>query len=140
MNILLPVDGSGYTKRMLAYLAAHDGLLGAGHVHTFFTAVAPVPPNAARHLDRATLDEYYRSEAEEVLRPIRRFAEQQHWTVHTAHAAGHAADEIVNFATAHRPDLIVMGTHGHSPIAGLVLGSVTARVLSRCPVPMLLVR
>jgi len=31
MKILLPVDGSDHTKRMLSYIAAHDELLGAHH-------------------------------------------------------------------------------------------------------------
>jgi len=31
MKILLPIDGSDYTKRMLSYIAAHDELLGSGH-------------------------------------------------------------------------------------------------------------
>ena len=31
MKILAAVDGSPYTKRMLAYLAAHDEWLGAQH-------------------------------------------------------------------------------------------------------------
>ena len=30
MKVLLAVDGSDHTKRMLSYLAAHDELLGAG--------------------------------------------------------------------------------------------------------------
>jgi nucleotide-binding universal stress UspA family protein len=140
MNVLIPVDGSDFTKRMLSYIAAHDELLGAGHDYTIFTAVAPVPPNAARYLDRQTLDEYYRSEAEEVLRPVRRFAEQHGWTVNTAHVAGHAAEAIAAYAEAHHPDLIVMGTHGHSSFAGVILGSVATKVLSRCKSPVLLVR
>ena len=34
MNILLAVDGSAYTKKMLAYLATHEDLLGASHSYT----------------------------------------------------------------------------------------------------------
>ena len=44
MKVLLAVDGSVYTKRMLAHLAAHEELLGRGHEYTAFTAVPPVPP------------------------------------------------------------------------------------------------
>ena len=51
MKILLPVDGSDYTKRMLSYIAAHDELLGAGHEYTALTAVSKIPGNAARFLD-----------------------------------------------------------------------------------------
>jgi hypothetical protein len=34
MKILLPVDGSDYTKRMLSYIAAHDELLGGATTET----------------------------------------------------------------------------------------------------------
>ena len=38
MKILVAVDGSPFTKRMLAYLAAHDEWLGAHHQYTVFNA------------------------------------------------------------------------------------------------------
>ena len=36
-------------------------------------------------------------------------------------------------------DLIVMGTHGHSSLTNLVLGSVATGVLARCKIPVLLI-
>ena len=140
MKILLPVDGSDYTKRMLAYIAAHDELLGAEHQYTIFTVVAPVPAYAARFLDRSIVDDYYREQAEEVLKPLRRFADQQGWKVRFAHTSGHAADAIAALAEVEKPDLIVMGTHGHAALGNLVLGSVATGVLARCKVPVLLIR
>ena len=49
---------------------------------------------------------------------------------------GEAADEILAFAEAAQPDLIVMGSRGHGRLAGLLLGSVAQKVtgLARCPV------
>ena len=50
MKILLPVDGSDFTQRMLRYIAEHDELLGPGHDYTAFTAVprqVRVPSGAA---------------------------------------------------------------------------------------------
>ena len=41
MNILLAVDGSAYTKKMLAYLATHEELLGGTHTYTVLTVQAP---------------------------------------------------------------------------------------------------
>ena len=38
MNILLAVDGSDYTKRMLAYLTTHDDLFTPQQQFTLFTA------------------------------------------------------------------------------------------------------
>jgi len=58
MKVLLAVDGSDYTKRMLDYLGAHGELLGASHEYTALTVVTPIPPHAARHIERQTLDSY----------------------------------------------------------------------------------
>ena len=135
MRILLPVDGSDHTKRMLGYIAAHDELLGADHEYLVFTAVAPVPSHAARFLDADLLTSYYRDQAEEVLGPVRKFAERHGWKVQTNHSAGHAAEAISHFA-----DLIVMGTHGHGSLGNVLLGSVATGVLARCRVPVLLIR
>lgn len=140
MKILLPVDGSEYTRRMLAYIAAHDELLGAGHQYVAFTAVTPVPARAASFLDRSTVEDYYRDLAEQTLKPVKAFAEQKGWTLRTAHLPGHAADAIAAFAESERPDLIVMGTHGHSSLGNVLLGSVVTGVLARCKIPVLLVR
>jgi nucleotide-binding universal stress UspA family protein len=140
MKILLPVDGSEHTKRMLSYLAAHDELLGAGHEYTVFTAVMAIPPHATHFVDRKTLGLYYDEQAELVLKPVRAYAEQRNWRISWAHAHGHAADEIVAFATEQKIDLIVMGTHGHSALGNVILGSVTTGVLARCKIPVLLIR
>lgn len=140
MKILLPVDGSKYTKRMLSYIAAHDELLGGGHEYVLFTVVPRLSSRAAEFFDRHTLDGYYRDEAQKVLRTAGAFAEKQGWKVRTAHAAGHAAEEIAAFARIQKPGLIVMGTHGHSALGNVMLGSVASGVLARCTVPLLFIR
>lgn len=47
---------------------------------------------------------------------------------------------IAQAARSHRADLIVVGTHGRSGAARLILGSVAARVLATAPCPVLTVR
>ena len=98
MKILLPVDGSKYTKRMLSYIAAHDELLGKGHEYVLFTSVPLLTSRAAEFFNRRTIDEYYKDEAERVLRTPRTFAEKQRSKVRTAHGAGHPAEGIANLA------------------------------------------
>jgi nucleotide-binding universal stress UspA family protein len=48
--------------------------------------------------------------------------------------------EIVRYAQEQAITLIVMGTHGHGPIAHLLLGSVADNVIRRAPCPVLTVR
>jgi nucleotide-binding universal stress UspA family protein len=49
---------------------------------------------------------------------------------------GEPAFEIANWAQEHAVDVIVMGTHGYGKIRGLLMGSVTAKVIHdvSCPV------
>ncbi len=140
MKVLLAVDGSDYTKRMLAYLAAHEELLGVGNFFTALTVTPAIPPRVARFVDKATIDSYGEDEANEVFKPIRAFAQQQHWDFSTAHVEGPAGEAIAAYALETKPDLIVMGTHGHSALGNLFMGSTVTGVLARCQVPVLLVR
>ena len=47
---------------------------------------------------------------------------------------------IVEFAREQNIDLIVMGTHGHTGLAHILLGSTAERVVRRAPCPVLTVR
>jgi nucleotide-binding universal stress UspA family protein len=59
--------------------------------------------------------------------------------VKTRARVGGAAQAIAEAAKNERADLIVVGTRGHTPIGGLLLGSVTQRLLHIVPCPVLAV-
>jgi nucleotide-binding universal stress UspA family protein len=140
MKILVAVDGSSFTKRMLAYLTAHDEFPGKGHEYTVLHTVAPVPPRAAAVLDKATLEAYYEDEAAKVFKPIRTFLGKQGIEAKYLSKTGHAADTIASVADKGKFDLLVMGSHGHGSLTNLVMGSVATKVLAKCGTPVLLVR
>jgi nucleotide-binding universal stress UspA family protein len=140
MKILVAVDGSPVTKRMLAYLAAHDEWLGAQHAYTVLTVVPPVPPRAAAVLDRQTLASYYRDEAEKVFKPIRAFFAKQRLEADFVAKQGPAGDTIATMADKGKFDLLVLGSHGHGVLGNLVMGSVATKVVASCGVPVLLIR
>jgi nucleotide-binding universal stress UspA family protein len=51
---------------------------------------------------------------------------------------GEPADEIIHCASERGVDLIVMGTHGRTALANLVVGSVATKVLAQASTPVLL--
>lgn len=52
---------------------------------------------------------------------------------------GGAAKVIADVARDQHGDVIVVGTRGHSPLAGLLIGSVTQRLLHIAPCPVIAV-
>jgi len=53
---------------------------------------------------------------------------------------GRTFEQVNDYAKSHQIDLIVMGTHGRSGLAHVLMGSVAERVLQHAPCPVLTVR
>ncbi len=140
MKILAAVDGSPYTKRMLAYLAAHDDWLGAHHQYTLLHCVPAVPPRAAAVISKDDLKAYYDDMSEKVFKPMRTFFNRQGLKAAFVAKVGPAADLIAATADKGDFDLLIMGSHGQGSLANLVMGSVATKVLARTQVPVLLIR
>ncbi|MEP7299918.1 MAG: universal stress protein [Caldimonas sp.] len=140
MKILVAADGSVYTKRMLAFLAAHEELLGPRHEYTVIHGVLAVPHRAAAFVGAKTVREFYEADAEDVFKPIRAFFAQQGIEATFVHTIGQVAESIAGLAEEGKFDLLVMGSRGNGEIVNLVLGSVATKVLAKCAVPVLLIR
>jgi nucleotide-binding universal stress UspA family protein len=67
-------------------------------------------------------------------------AARVHYRGTTTMVAGMPAEAIVECATNRGMDLIVMGTHGRSGFAHLLLGSVAEQIVRTAPCPVLTVR
>jgi nucleotide-binding universal stress UspA family protein len=140
MKILAAVDGSPYTRRMLAYLAAHEEWMGPHHAYTMLHVVPAVPPRAAAVIDKAALKSYYDDTAEKVFKPLRTFSEKQGLKANFVAKVGAAAEVISDMARKGDYDLLVLGSHGQGTLANLVMGSVATKVLANCSTPVLLIR
>ena len=140
MKILLPVDGSPYTKRMLAWLVTHEEWLKADHEFTVLTVVPMIPPHAAAMFPEDQLKSYYEDTAEAIFKPIRKFVAKHNLATNFVSKVGHAPDVIAKVADKGKFDLIIMGSHGHGNLMNLVMDSVTNQVLARSKAPVLLVR
>lgn len=140
MKILLPVDGSSYTKRMLAWLAANDEWLSGQHSFTILTVVPLVPPHAAAMFPADQLKAYYDETAEAIFKPIRKFMDKRDLKIQYVSKTGPAGETIAKMADKGKFDLVIMGSHGQGNLMNLVMGSVANQVLARSKAPVLLVR
>ncbi|MEI2814628.1 MAG: universal stress protein [Burkholderiaceae bacterium] len=140
MKILLAVDGSTYTKKMLAYLATHESLLNKDNNFTVLTVHLPIPSRARAAVGKDIVEDYYKDDAEKVLAPIDKFLARHGIQAKSVWKAGNVGETIATFAEAGKFDMLVMGSHGHGSFLNMVLGSVATKVLANCKTPILLVR
>lgn len=140
MKILLAVDGSAYSKKMLAYLSTHESLLHGGNDYTVFNAQPALPPRAKAAVGKDVVDSYYAEESEKVLAPTAKFLLRHGINAKSVWKVGPAGASIAKLANDGKFDLVVMGSHGHGAVLNMVMGSVTNQVLAHCKVPVLLVR
>lgn len=138
MKILIPVDGSEYSDAALQFVAArgHEEPLSID----LLNVQLPVPPRAGRALGADVLQAWYEAESMKVLKPAIATLRGGHLDPSWYWRAGNPAVEIAEWAERHAVDLIVMGSHGHSAVKGLLFGSVTRRVLATTTVPLLVLR
>ncbi len=141
MKILLAVDGSDYTRRMLDYLETHDKLLGHDNDFTALTVAHELAPRARGVMSKEERSRLHSEEAQKVLDPVLAFLQRYGGSSAQGHfEIGQPGESIARYAREGGFDLIVMGSHGHGRLANLMLGSVTTMVLSHCSVPVLLIR
>jgi len=88
----------------------------------------------------ALADGYHAEEAEKGTAPVVKFLQRHGIEATVVLKVGSAGELIAKTTKAGGFDLFMMGSHGHSALGNLVMGSIAARVLAHCQVPVLLVR
>lgn len=144
-RILLPTDGSD-----LALSAAQHGLKLAKATGASVVALYASPPFEtpagfefvpAPLLPVEIYENGSKATAKKYLAMIEQAAEKAGVACKLKHVRSLSpADAIVATADTDKCDLIVIGSHGHGSFRALLLGSVTARVLALCAVPVLVHR
>jgi nucleotide-binding universal stress UspA family protein len=141
IKILLPVDGSDCALRAVGHLIAHTAWFrDVPEIHLLHVQ-PPIPiGRALAHVSKETLNSHYMEESREHLLGAQQRLDAANRS-HTTHVhVGQTAEVIARLAGELKCDLIVMGSHGRSGLAGLIMGSVASRVLHLAPCPVLLVK
>ena len=138
-TILVPTDGSDHAVRAgehARYLA--DAFDATVHVVTAVdiqSAAGPFDAGGVSEEFVARLEE----RGEETLEAVRAVVDGDD-AVRTATLRGEPSEAILGYAADHDVDLVAMGTHGLTGVERYVTGSVTERVVSRSPAPVLTTR
>lgn len=133
-SILVPTDFSPTSDAALHYAAQMALTLGA-HLY-----LVHVPGKTGEHFEANFPHGRFETETRERLSSFLAAEELERLRPEYAVRVGAAAEEIVRYADACDVDLIIMGTHGRSGIAHVLLGSVAEQVVRAAPCPVLLVR
>lgn len=137
-KILLPVDGSISSK-----LAKQNaiGLATAMESQILLVYITGAIPAIISGKPREEAIKAQTEEADIILAPYRKILNEHNVDyIERVAPAFNAGDEICKIAREENCDLIVMGSRGLSDLEGMVMGSVTHRVLARCDIPVLVVR
>jgi nucleotide-binding universal stress UspA family protein len=142
-RILIPTDFSKHSHNALTYGAAFAEKFGAElyllHVVQDLAlfipdAVAVAPPLAP------PIEQFTAAARAALERAVQENAALKGLRVHPEVREGTPFYEIIRFAQETDIDLIVMGTHGHTGLAHMLLGSVAEKVVRKAPCPVLTVR
>ena len=140
MKILIAVDGSDYSSRAIDFVASRQALIGTTPEIEVLNVQLPLPANPARVVGKEVVRLYYAEEAEKILNRALARLEKAGLRPILRYRVGRPAIEISARADKNNVDLLVLGSHGHSALAGMLLGSVTNEVLVRTKRAMLIVR
>lgn len=138
-RILVPVDGSEESVRALRHALESAGATPGSEV-LVVTVEKPLPAAVTDFVPRANVESHYAEEAEKALAPARKALEGTSVPHKVRWLVGSPPEAIVGHCRDQGCTEIVMGCRGLGRLSGLLLGSVTTKVLSLAAVPITLVK
>ena len=142
-NILVPTDGSAAAKSAISHAvdiaATREATIHALYVIPTDELRFRPKSDAVKKLEAGQFDEYpdAHTRAKNATHDVIAAATEANVEATEAIVAGTPHTEIVDYARENDIDLIVMGSHGHSGVGRLLLGSTTERVIRKTSVPVL---
>jgi nucleotide-binding universal stress UspA family protein len=132
-NILLAVDGSEYSKKALAY--AQD-MAETYRATLWLVHVLPHTSDLLGYDDFEKLYAKRKCAGQSVLDAALETLGESEFEIQAELLEGLEAESILNFSKNSHADIIVMGSRGMGALKGLLLGSISRKVIhyACCPV------
>ena len=136
-KIMVPVDGSEHSmhaaKVALEIVKLTDGEIIILHCHKSFPVILG-EPYFQRAVDKLI------EKSEKLVQPYKKIFEDARINITDRIMEGNPAEIIAETAKIEACDLIIMGSRGLNDLEGLLLGSVTHRVLKTAHCPVMVTR
>ena len=139
-TILVPVDGSACSERAMEEVVKLVQKSGPMDIHLLNVQPRIFVEETMVFLDAAKIDTYYFEQGSKGLASAEKLLKKAGIAFTSHRAVGPVAETIITNAKKLGADGILMGTHGHGRVAGMLLGSVSNKVLHLSPVPVTFVR
>jgi nucleotide-binding universal stress UspA family protein len=140
-TLLVPLDGSELAEKALqvGIELAHAVPAQLVLVRATFQLDSAALSGADSAVLATAQEETDLHQGRQAMDELRSRLAQQGVVAQTVTSRGSPAAVIVDVATRHQADLIVMTTHGHAGMERMLFGSVAAEVLRRAPIPLFVV-
>ena len=137
--ILVPVDGSANSDRAVKHALDLVAAGLAAELH-----LLNVQPNLggaiSTFVNRDQIDSYHREEGHKCLASAVELAKKAAVPAKVHIGVGRQGEIVRDYAKKLGVGLVVMGTRGHTGLAGVLLGSVAQDVIAHADVPVTLVK
>ncbi|MHB8840272.1 MAG: universal stress protein [Candidatus Aquicultor sp.] len=134
-TILLATDGSAYSKS-----AADKAIQIASHYGSALKVVSVVDVPYEAYGDAPDTLERMEEKARAIVETVKGRAQEFNVKAETFVMDGVSQDRIIELAEEQQANVIVMGSHGRTGLARLLMGSVTEKVIGHAPCPVLVVK
>jgi nucleotide-binding universal stress UspA family protein len=139
-TILVPVDGSDSALRAVKAAMQEAAESGQADIHLVTVHPPIVSGNVKRFFSADAINDFYQDEGRNALLSAKALLDEAGVAYHEKIEIGPIAQTIANYAKKNNCTQIIMGTRGLGSVGGLVLGSITIKVLSLVDIPVTLVK
>lgn len=137
MRILIPIDGSAGSLVALERLLDRAGWFSNRLEIHLLNVQRPLPQDIGRFIASEELHQLHHDRGMASLDAARKLAADRGASCTSHVVVGDPAETIVHFARQQQCEMIVIGTRGLGSLPGLLLGSVTTKVLHLAEIPVL---
>ena len=142
MKILVPIDGSKHSAKIIDYLVKHTAMLEGKNSSLILINVQPdvIPPEVTQYIPKKSIADWYSDQGKAAIKSATAKLDKAKIQYKLVQKVGHVADTILAEAKTSKADMIVMGSHGRSSLMNLIMGSIATQVLSQAKQPVLIIK